>query len=140
MKIIVSEAYLKLAKSKYPKSETEPYNPWAVCNKSTGGEKEEPEKFERCVQHLKSQNRKKNKKDMKPSKPGDVHTPEIEEREDRDGTYIKERGHYFRHNLPREQFLVDDVTKGKKDYKWEQVLKKIKDQADRDRAVRQSQT
>jgi len=72
MKILVSKGYLKLAKNKYPKSETEPYNPWAVCNKSTGGKKEEPEKFERCVQHLKSQNKKK---DMKPSKPGEVYTP-----------------------------------------------------------------
>lgn len=62
MKLLYSESF-KRAKSKYPKSETEPYNPWAVCNKSTGGKKEEPEKFERCVRHLKDQNRKKNKKE-----------------------------------------------------------------------------
>ncbi len=62
MKTICSKLFEKVAKSKYPKSETEPYNPWAVCNKSTGGKKEEPEKFERCVKHLKDQNKKKNKK------------------------------------------------------------------------------
>jgi hypothetical protein len=57
MKEIVSRGFSKLSKSKYPKSETEPYNPWAVCNKSTGGKKEDPDKFERCVHHLKEQNR-----------------------------------------------------------------------------------
>jgi hypothetical protein len=32
------------------------YNPWAVCNKSTGGKDEAgDEKFERCVQHVKDQ-------------------------------------------------------------------------------------
>lgn len=62
MKTIETNSFLKLSKSKYPKSETEPYNPWAVCNKSTDGKKEDPEKFERCVQHLRDQNRKKNKK------------------------------------------------------------------------------
>ncbi len=134
MKIISSEKYLKLAKSEYPKSETEPYNPWAVCNKSTGGKKEEPEKFERCVQHLKSQNRKKNKKkDMKSSEPGFVHTPEVEEEEDREGKYIKDRGKYVRHNLPREQF-----PEGEQDPKWKEILKRIKDQADRDRASKGS--
>ncbi len=63
MKVLHSESFSRVAKSKYPKNETEPYNPWAVCNKSTGGKKEEPKKFERCVQHLKDQNRKKNKKE-----------------------------------------------------------------------------
>ena len=62
MKKIETESFKKLAKSKYPKEETEPYNPWAVCNKSTGGKKEDPEKFERCVHHLKDQNKKDNKK------------------------------------------------------------------------------
>tara|TARA_Y100000310_G_scaffold13838_1_gene14111 strand:- start:523 stop:1023 length:501 start_codon:yes stop_codon:yes gene_type:complete len=28
-------------------------NPWAVCNKSTGGKKKNPAKFERCVMHVK---------------------------------------------------------------------------------------
>ena len=67
MRILHTESFEKVAKDKYPKSETEPYNPWAVCNKSTGGKKEDPEKFERCVHHLKDQNREKNKKseDMK---------------------------------------------------------------------------
>ncbi len=30
------------------------------CNKSTGGKKEAPEEFERCVQHIKEQNREEN--------------------------------------------------------------------------------
>jgi len=49
----------KSAKSKYPKSETTPYNPWAVCTESTG--REDEDKYERCVQHIKDQNRQKNK-------------------------------------------------------------------------------
>lgn len=53
------------AKSKYPKEETTPYNPWAVCNTSTGGKKDSPEKFERCVHHLKDQNRKSHKGEKK---------------------------------------------------------------------------
>lgn len=61
MKEIVSQGFAVLAKSKYPKSETEPYNPWAVCNKSTGGKKKDKDKFERCVHHLKDQNRDTNK-------------------------------------------------------------------------------
>jgi hypothetical protein len=46
------------------------YNPWAVCNKSTGGKNEAgEEKFERCVQHVKDQSRgkKKKKKDKESS-------------------------------------------------------------------------
>ena len=68
MKTLYSEHYNKIADSKYPKSETEPYNPWAVCNKSTGGEKESPEKFERCVHHLKEQNKEENTKDVRPGR------------------------------------------------------------------------
>ena len=60
MKNIQTESFERFAKSKYPKSETEPYNPWAVCNKSTGGKKKGKEKFERCVQHLKDENKEKN--------------------------------------------------------------------------------
>ena len=59
MKILKTVNYLKIAKSKYPKSETEPYNPWAVCNKSTGGKKKNSDKFEKCVHHLKEENKKK---------------------------------------------------------------------------------
>lgn len=55
-----AEECSRFAKSKYPKSETEPYNPWAVCTDSTG--REDEEKYERCVQHLKDQNKKENKK------------------------------------------------------------------------------
>ena len=51
---------LKIAKSKYPKSETEPYNPWAVCTESAG--REDKGKYERCVKHIKKQNKDKNKK------------------------------------------------------------------------------
>lgn len=40
------------------------YNPWAVCNKSTGGKEEDPKKFEDCVKHVKekSKSTKKEKK------------------------------------------------------------------------------
>jgi hypothetical protein len=50
MKEIKTDNFKKLASDKE-------YNPWAVCNKSTGGKKEDPDKFERCVQHVKEQNR-----------------------------------------------------------------------------------
>lgn len=65
MKILYSEYFNKIAKNKYPKNEIKPYNPWAVCNESTGGKKEEPEKFERCVKHLKEQNKESKIDDFK---------------------------------------------------------------------------
>ena len=58
MKEIETEQY-KLAKKKYPKSETTPYNPWAVCTDSAG--REDKAKYERCIMHVKQQNKKKNK-------------------------------------------------------------------------------
>ena len=61
MKTFCSESFDKIAKSKYPKSETEPTNPWAVCTDKVG--REDKAKYERCVQHIKEQNRKKNKKE-----------------------------------------------------------------------------
>lgn len=124
MKIIISENYSKLAKSKYPKSETEPTNPWAVCNKSTGGKKKSPAKFERCVQHVKQQNRKENKtKDMKPSKPGEVYTPAVEKRDDESGYNVRQKGQIHRKKLPRDKF---PENKGPvDDKKWEELVKKI---------------
>lgn len=59
MKSLFSESFKKKAKSKYPKSETEPTNPWAVCTDKVG--REDEDKYERCVHHIKNQNRKKNK-------------------------------------------------------------------------------
>jgi len=47
MKIIQTQKFEKLSKNKYPKSETTPYNPWAVCTDSAG--REDKEKYERCV-------------------------------------------------------------------------------------------
>ena len=49
----------KAAKSKYPKSETGPYNPWAVCTESVG--REDEEKYESCVRQVKEQNRRRNR-------------------------------------------------------------------------------
>lgn len=59
MKLLFSESFEKLSKSKYPKSETEPTNPWAVCTDKVG--RENKDKYERCVRHIKDQNRKENK-------------------------------------------------------------------------------
>ena len=50
-------------KSKYPKNETEPYNPWAVCTDSVG--RDDKEKYERCIQHVKEDNKKRNRDDKK---------------------------------------------------------------------------
>lgn len=47
------------AKSKIPKDELKPYNPFAVCNTSVGTE--DSPKRERCIHHIKDQNKKKNK-------------------------------------------------------------------------------
>ena len=41
------------------------YNPWAVCNESTGGKEAGEAKFERCVQHVKEQVRSDDKDDSK---------------------------------------------------------------------------
>jgi len=60
MKILKTSSYSKITKSKYPKEETTPYNPWAVCSDNIDKEKE-PEKHERCVQHIKDKNREKNR-------------------------------------------------------------------------------
>jgi len=56
VKIIETEKY-KLAKSKYPKSEMTPYNPWAICSNSTG--REDKEDYESCIHSVKKQNKKK---------------------------------------------------------------------------------
>jgi hypothetical protein len=88
MKIIETDLFLKLAKSKYPKSETTPYNPWAVCSRSVG--REDKDAYERCIMHLKDQNKKKNKgkkkskkeaslNDSKPAWEGSVLTPQNED-------------------------------------------------------------
>ena len=65
MKIIETNLFLKLAK--IPKSELEPYNPFAVCSTSVGTE-DTPAR-ERCIKHIKKQNKEKNngkkKKDKK---------------------------------------------------------------------------
>ena len=59
MKIIKTSSYLKIA-DKYPKEETTPYNPWAICNSTTEGKKKNPSKFEKCVQDVKAKNREEN--------------------------------------------------------------------------------
>jgi len=63
MKILKTANYLKLSKDK---AEDFNVNPWAVCNKSTGGKKKDPAKFENCVQQVKKKERKEdNFKDIK---------------------------------------------------------------------------
>lgn len=51
----------KKKKEKYPKEETEPYNPWAVCTDSVG--RDDKEKYERCVKKVKDQNKERNEKE-----------------------------------------------------------------------------
>jgi hypothetical protein len=43
------------------KMESKKVNPWAVCNKSTGGKKENPEGFESCVKSVKKKSGYKKK-------------------------------------------------------------------------------
>jgi hypothetical protein len=57
LKGLVKES--KKGKNKYPKSETEPYNPWAVCTESVG--RDDKEKYESCVKQVKEQNKERNK-------------------------------------------------------------------------------
>ncbi len=75
MKIIETNNFKKIA-GKIPKSELEPYNPFAVC-KSKINEKKEPAKLERCIKHIKKQNREENK-DSKPAMEGEVYSPKTE--------------------------------------------------------------
>lgn len=110
MKNLQTKSFIKMAKS-----ETEPYNPWAVCNKSTGGKKDAPEKFEKCIQHLKKKNRKDNS-DTKSSKPGGVYGPEVEEGDDRSGYHVGRPEKLHR----RPKFERSPVT-------WRDVERKMKE-------------
>jgi len=56
----------KKSKEKYPDSEMKPYNPFAVCTKSVG--RDDPDKYESCIQQVKQQNRETNMKDKKKDK------------------------------------------------------------------------
>ena len=113
MKNILTGSFHKLAKSKYPKSETEPYNPWAVCNKSTGGKKEDPDKFERCVHHLKDQNESDNKKaetdDLKSAGKGNI------------------LGRPSRYRVDEyDPKKIDEEKEREYDTLWEEALRKVK--------------
>ena len=99
MKEIITPSFVKLAKSKYPKEETEPYNPWAVCTDSAG--RDDKDKYERCVQHLKDQNKKEHKKksagieETKPVGEGELYTPHNE-----DSWIDESKGHRFQRRSP----------------------------------------
>ena len=56
MKEIISSEFEKMAK--IPREELEPSNPFPICNESVGTEK--TKKRERCIQHIKDQNREEN--------------------------------------------------------------------------------
>lgn len=130
MKVLQTKIFSKLAKSKYPKSETEPYNPWAVCNKSTGGKKEDPDKFERCVHHLKDQNKEKNKKKE----------ADIDDMKD-----VRRHVFYRRDKVQPDEFqgLIDDEMSGKAqesreqefDDVWLDALQKMKSKVVREPAL-----
>lgn len=125
MRVIETLNFTKLAKSKYPKSETTPYNPWAVCHKSVGPDKDDP-KFERCVHHLKDQNKEKNKgsggkskscriDETKPVGEGEIYTPNKED------SWIEEsKGHKFTRIGPRQ-------GRENGDEKWNNVLRKMRE-------------
>jgi hypothetical protein len=122
MRIIVSEEFSKLSKSKYPKSETEPTNPWAVCTDRVG--RDDEDKYERCVHHIKDQNRKENKSkkssdlgDMKPSEIGGIYGPAVEEEDDRAGFHVKQKGRAHRPGL--RPGAGGDAT-------WDDVIRKIR--------------
>jgi hypothetical protein len=63
---LLEEAYASVLLEEAKKKKV---NPWAVCNASTGGKKEEPEKFEKCVKGVKKKtgytDNKKGKKKTK---------------------------------------------------------------------------
>jgi hypothetical protein len=81
MKILKTANYEKFSKDTV---EDFTVNPWAICNKSTGGKKEEPEKFERCVKKVKKENRKE-------ATIGQPYTVDVEEREESDPAEIQKR-------------------------------------------------
>jgi hypothetical protein len=53
---LLEEAYASVLLEEAKKKKV---NPWAVCNASTGGKKEEPKKFEKCVRGVKNKTGKK---------------------------------------------------------------------------------
>ena len=106
MKIIETNNFKKIA-GKIPKSETTPYNPWAVCTESVG--RENKDKYEKCVQHIKKQNREKNK-DSKPAMEGETYSPKTEEE-------------YLRRNKGK---LERKGVPGKQKKNWDDVLNKMR--------------
>lgn len=52
--ILLEQAYGSILEEAKKKT-----NPWAVCNKTTGGKKKDPKKFEKCVKGVKSKGDKK---------------------------------------------------------------------------------
>jgi hypothetical protein len=64
MKIIKTAGYVEAKKGKKKgttyKGEHFDVNPWAVCTESTG--REDKEKYERCIQHVKNKSKSKKKK------------------------------------------------------------------------------
>ena len=82
------------------------YNPWAVCNKSTGGKSKGEAKFERCVQHVKDQSRGEDKEDKKDkeAKVAECPQPHTTALPDHD---------YFRQNQPQDGHDPDVKPKKK---------------------------
>ena len=99
MRIIETNNFKKIA-GKIPKSETAPYNPWAVCTESVG--RENKDKYEKCIQHIKKQNREENE-DSKPAMEGQVYSPETE-----DEYLSKNKGKLHRIGVPKKQKMDDD--------------------------------
>ncbi len=83
--------------------EAKEYNPWAVCNKSTGGKSKGKEKFERCVKHVKEQDLDKDDKEAS-SKVAETPQPHTTALPDRD---------YYRQNKPQDNHDPDVKPKKK---------------------------
>jgi len=127
MKIIETNNYIKLA-GKIPKRETTPYNPWAVCTDRVG--REDKKNYEKCVQHVKEQNRKENE-NSKPAMEGQVYSPKTE-----DEYLSKNKGKLHRKGVPRKQKMDNDeflrkFRKTKYEPQYAEKKEDIKESADK---------
>ena len=116
MKIIETNSFKKIA-GNIPESQLKPYNPFAVCKSRING-KEEPDKLERCIHHVKEQN-----EETKPAMEGEVYSPKNE-----DEYLSKNKGKLHRKAVPKkEKSTWDDVVNKMRKTKYDPQYAKSKE-------------
>jgi hypothetical protein len=108
MRVIATAKYVKKLAEK--KKDWDP-NPWAVCH-TTVDKKKDPDKYERCVHHVKD----KQKDCSKPAMEGTTYTPEKEDEWVAKSRYKKPR----KSRLPIHNIEPDQYT----DADWRRLVRK----------------